>query len=203
MNELIVCEEVGFAYKDVMILHEVNLTINRGRNVLITGKSGCGKTTLLNILGGIIENGVIGRVMRNGTSSFVFQKPHLIGDLNVLDNVAIIGCGIRRLSWMSARKEAEKILYSMQIDEELWGLSVDVLSGGQAQRVAIGRGLIAKVDLLLCDEPTGSLDDETAQMIMDLLIGSDMTLVVISHDERLKKRFECVYRLEKGVMQVE
>ncbi len=191
--------------KSFPILHIANLKIEHGEQVAITGPSGCGKSTLLHIIGGVIEHDE-GVVMldeititdltqserdqyRRKSVGYVFQDFHLIPSLTAEENIKLVLTGMT--------KKAQQVL----IDDwfEKVGLGnrkkhlPSQLSRGQQQRVAIIRAFITQPELILADEPTGSLDYETAQSIMELLLtlskDQKQTLICVTHDRTLATRF--------------
>jgi len=202
-------------------LQDLSLDIQAGEMVAIIGTSGSGKTTLLNILGGLDRSyegslTVKGRELRalsdralsswrNQEVGFIFQHFHLLDHLTALDNVLLPAClakGEARAKIAQVERRARELL-------ELVGLSekIDVrptqLSGGQKQRVAIARALLFEPSLLLCDEPTGSLDRQTGEEIIQLFKGLHQrgyTVLMITHEERLSEVAERVIRLEDGHM---
>lgn len=184
------------------VLKDMNLTVEDGAFVTIMGRSGCGKSTLLNILGGMDRadqgtylfdgtpvSGMDGRSLacfRNQKVGFVFQSFHLLPEFNVADNVALpLGYG-----GMGA-KQRRKI--SMELLEKV-GLADKArrrpsqLSGGEQQRVAIARAVAAGPKVLLADEPTGSLDEENGQKIMEMLKALNtqgLTILLVTHDPKV------------------
>lgn len=200
------------------ILKGVDVTLFPKKSLAITGKSGEGKTTLLHILG-TIEAATSGSLeicgqkvtagranqIRNKHIGFIFQAFHLIGDLSALDNV-LMPVAISRRSigkGSPAYKEALELL-------DMVGLSARAhfhahkLSGGERQRVAIARAFINNPDIILADEPTGSLDHETARAVTELLITAvrekEKALLVVTHNVTLAKLAEDCYELEDGVL---
>lgn len=186
-------------------LYDVNLKVDHGEFVAIMGPSGCGKSTLLNILGlldcpssgtyyfkGTEVTGLNERqrtLQRKGNIGFVFQSFNLIDDLNVFENVELplVALGILR---SKRRKRVEEMLEYMQIRGRRNHFPAQ-LSGGQQQRVAVARALITNPGLILADEPTGNLDSQNGEQVMQLLekLNADGTTIVmvthsLSHAER-------------------
>ena len=181
----------------------VELEIRRGEVVLVFGPSGCGKSTLLGLLGGLDraytgELSVFGRdlaklgdrelsELRGRRIGFVFQAFHLLPQLSVLDNVTAPALFDTRTTLDRARRGRE-VLERVGLADREQALPGE-LSGGQRQRVAIARALLNQPELLLCDEPTGNLDRETGEQIIDLFAtihdSLETTLVVVTHEERL------------------
>ena len=197
------------------VLKGVDLSISKGEFVCIFGESGSGKSTLLNILG-LLDDATIGTYkldgvdirklskkesafIRNQKIGFVFQAYHLIPELNALENLVVpLGyAGMRK-------KEREKIAYELLTEfgiDDLEKKHVSQMSGGEQQRIAIMRAIINKPQILLADEPTGNLDKENSQTIINLferLNKQGMTIVMVTHDTSLAKYGTRVVRVEDG-----
>jgi lipoprotein-releasing system ATP-binding protein len=205
----------------VQVLKGVNMAVKRGEFVAVVGASGSGKSTLLHILGALDRpnKGKVvfdGRdlnnfnerelnIFRNKMVGFVFQFYHLLDELNVLENVylpAMISKGL--IGWLVgrkwARKRAEELLEGFKLAERLNHKPFQ-LSGGERQRVAIARALMNQPQILLADEPTGNLDSETGNGILENfedLNQAGQTIVMVTHDERLAKRAGRVINLQDG-----
>lgn len=187
----------------VEVLKGLNLEVIRGERLAITGASGVGKSTLLNIMGGL-ERPTSGRVQygevdlfslsdrvlgefRNKSVGFVFQFHHLLPEFDALENCmmpALIGGMDRK----EARARAEKILNDVGLAGRRTHRPGE-LSGGEQQRVAVARALVLEPALLLADEPTGNLDVETgrevAQLLVELNVRKGVTLVIVTHNVEL------------------
>ncbi|VUX21252.1 Lipoprotein-releasing system ATP-binding protein LolD [Dorea longicatena] len=197
------------------VLKGVDLSISKGEFVCIFGESGSGKSTLLNILG-LLDDATIGTYkldgvdirklskkesafIRNQKIGFVFQAYHLIPELNALENLVVpLGyAGMRK-------KEREKIAYELLTEfgiDDLEKKHVSQMSGGEQQRIAIMRAIINKPQILLADEPTGNLDKENSQTIINLferLNKQGMTIVMVTHDTSLAKYGTRVVHVEDG-----
>jgi len=187
-------------------LHFPDFATRKGEHLLISGKSGVGKTTLLHLLGGLssVQSGKIWvkdkemsamskserDAFRGKHIGFIFQQASFIHSLNVLDNVlAAQYFGAKKID----RAFAMRLLSELGIANYA-AKRTNELSGGERQRLAIARALSTSPDLVLADEPTSSLDDVNAMKVLDLLVKeaekNGATLVVVTHDNRLKSKFE-------------
>lgn len=184
-------------FGDRTLYDNFNLKIESGEFVVLSGKSGCGKTTILNIIGGLEEIDE-GKVMIDGadiskrknkmnyfqkTVGFLFQNFALVDTKTVRENLELIYRKSR--SEISIEEALEKVGLSDKIDTEVYKLS-----GGEQQRIAVARLLIKKCEIILADEPTGSLDEENAAIIVKLLKDINAmgkTVVLVTHDEKIKK----------------
>ena len=192
---------------DDLVIDNLSVTFPSTGMVIITGKSGCGKTTLLNIIGGIdlnyqgnifIDNQNI-REIKNYCRKhvgFIFQDFNLINWLNVKNNYLLPGF-FTKIIYKRAIEDQEEKLELQKLKRK----KVKLLSGGQKQRVALLRAIIKNVDILLCDEPTGSLDQENSQAVFELLKkeAKERLVIVISHDENLAIKYaDQLYVMENG-----
>lgn len=204
----------GTGETKVQALNGINLTVERGEFVAVVGSSGSGKTTFLNMVGGldvptdgeiIVDQKKIQElsddaltVFRRRKIGFIFQQYNLIQMLNVWENI------ILPLK-LDGRKVDEKyileIVRMLGIDKKLKCLP-NQLSGGQQQRVAIARALATKPALILADEPTGNLDSRTSQDVLGLLkiTGStfNQTIIMITHNEEIAQLADRILRIEDG-----
>ena len=213
-----VTKRYGTARADEQALVGIDLDIVAGEHVALLGPSGSGKTTLLNLIGGLdrayegtvsvnaidlapLSDGALAR-MRTSTIGFVFQHYGLLDHLSVVDNVMLPGAFFDDV----ARTRAESTTRAMQLLERV-GIAhkaADLppkLSGGQRQRVAVARALFNHPKLLLCDEPTGSLDTNTGASVIRLLEALNaegVTLVTVTHDARVASSARRIVRLEDG-----
>ena len=199
----------------IIALHPLNLEINTGELVLIIGPSGSGKTTLLSLLGCVIYpttgqlfvneqlvNDMSQKQMANlrlNTFGFVFQSFNLIAPLNALDNV-MMPLQLKKLKAKDAKIKAEAALELVGMLDRKKSLPKQ-LSGGQQQRVAIARALVTDPQLILCDEPTASLDASSIATIMGELVSlskSGKSVCVVTHDPRLLNYADRVIKVENG-----
>ena len=202
----------------VSVLKSLSLKMGAGESIAVLGPSGSGKSTLLNIIGALdrpSEGSVIlegqdltnldeGRLafIRNQEIGFVFQMHHLLPHLTVLENVLIptLAYPDKGKSDLFSRRAGD-LIEKMGISECM-NRRPGELSGGQRQRAAVARALINSPKLLLADEPTGSLDHETAVSVMDMLNDLNRTeniaLIVVTHAIDLAKKFEKIYSLRDG-----
>jgi ABC-type lipoprotein export system ATPase subunit len=166
---------------DVRALGGVDVDVTSGESVALLGRSGSGKTTLLHVLAGLVAP-TRGTVERGGTTSLVFQGANLLPQFTAIENVGFAGRG---------GVNAERLLGLVGLEGQLDQLPGE-LSGGEAQRVAIARALAQQPDVLLCDEPTGHLDSDTATRVLDLIdaLRNELgfALVIATHDPDVGER---------------
>ena len=198
------------------VLRALDLTVETGEMVAIMGASGVGKSTLLQLLGGLDRAGE-GRIeaagveltaldddaltaFRNRSVGFVFQLHHLLPEFSALENVEM-PMRIARRSPAESRARAEALLREVGLGDRL-AHRPGMLSGGEQQRVAVARALVMRPALLLADEPTGDLDETTGAAIHGLLLdmhrAHGLTSVVATHNERLAAACDRVLRLAGG-----
>lgn len=201
----------------VHALKGVDLNFRKNEFVSILGASGCGKTTLLNIIGGLdhytegdlVINGKSTKdyrdhdwdVYRNHRIGFVFQSYNLIPQQNVLGNVEI-ALTIAGLSKAERRLRAEEALKKVGLEKEMYK-KPNQLSGGQMQRVAIARALVNNPEILLADEPTGALDTKTSVQIMELIkeIAGERLVIMVTHNPELAEQYSSrIVRLQDGLV---
>jgi len=198
------------------VLRDVNLDVDAGEMLAIVGQSGVGKSTLLHLLGGLdrVDSGTIriGDVdvttlpppllveFRNRNVGFVFQFHHLLPEFDALEN-AEMPMRIARIPLTEARSRATELLERVGLGERLTHRP-SMLSGGEQQRVAVARALIMRPSLLLADEPTGDLDEATAESLHRLLQGMHaeygLTSIIATHNPRLAAACTRTLRMEQG-----
>ena len=198
----------------IEIFENLNFHVEEGQRVAIMGKSGSGKSTLLSLISGIIKpddgdislNGVSYKALQESELNdframnigFVFQNFHLVSYLNALENVMLPAkvCHIPK-----PREKAITLLESVGLGHRLDHLPSQ-LSGGEKQRVAIARALIHNPKIILADEPSGNLDDETGNAVMDILFElikkNHTTLILVTHSKDVAERCEKTYELLQG-----
>jgi lipoprotein-releasing system ATP-binding protein len=204
--------------RDLHILRGIDLTLKRGEAVAVVGLSGAGKSTLLHLLGGIdrpSEGSVIVEgtdlqslsdralaAFRNRTVGFVFQFHHLLSDFTALENTMIPGL-IARENHAELRARATELLTDLGLADRLTHRPAK-LSGGEQQRVALARALVNRPALILADEPTGNLDEETGKIVIDLLwkhtVGEGRTLLIVTHAMDIARRAGRVLKLHDGTL---
>ncbi len=192
-------EKVSKAFGERILFQGVSFEIKDGEFVVFSGVSGCGKTTMLNMIGGLEELSG-GRILVDGVDiskrknqltyykskvGFLFQNFALVENKTVKENLELVKKSNR--SDITIEQALEKVGLSDKLDSKVY-----TLSGGEQQRVALARLMVKKCDLILADEPTGSLDKENAKAVMKIL--KDMneeqskTIIMVTHDEELKNQ---------------
>jgi lipoprotein-releasing system ATP-binding protein len=203
----------------IEVLSSVDFTIDRGEFVAIVGASGSGKSTLLHLLGGLdtpsagavrldgdtlsaLTPEALGHV-RNRKVGFVFQFHHLLREFTALENV-MMPLLIARTPESAARSRAEELLATVGLAGRM-AHRPGALSGGEQQRVAVARALANKPPLILADEPTGNLDEHTADVVfaefLQLVRGEGSAALVATHNERIAAKMDRVVRLHEGRLQ--
>lgn len=207
-----------YAGLDTPILNKINLCLFQGENIAITGVSGSGKSTLLHLMAGLdipskgsveIDNKNLATlnqsqlaVMRNVLIGFVYQAHHLLPDFTALENI-LMPLIIKGGSYEQGRNQALKILKTLGLTKRAEHYPHQ-LSGGEKQRVAIGRALITEPKLILADEPTGNLDHKNAKLVFEMFLELadelKSSIVLVTHDLALARKMKKIYHLNEGTI---
>lgn len=217
------CRALGKVYRegpeDVEVLRNISFKVGRSERIAIVGSSGSGKTTLLNLLAGldvasrgdvsvcgVSLNGLSDRdksALRNRHLGFVYQFHHLLPEFTARENVAMPLLMRRDVSVSLAGSKAETLLKVVGLESRM-NHKPGELSGGERQRVAIARALVTEPDLVLLDEPTGNLDQHTAEMVQDLVMDLSRRLqtsfIIVTHNLTLAEKMERIWRLQDGCL---
>ena len=214
---LIRLEGITKSYQNRIILDNINLEVNEGDYISIVGKSGAGKSTLLNIIalfdkfdfgnyyyeGNLINND---RKLKDNIRKkigFVFQTFCLIDKFTVKENVLMPLEYRSEECYEDLLKNYDRILTELGI-KELENKNVEFLSGGERQRVSIARALIINPDIIIADEPTGSLDEKSRNEVLDFLSyynNTGITVIIVTHDKYVSSVTKKIVKLENGKLQ--
>lgn len=226
MSDIILrIEKLNKRYKDkkrdIQILNDLDFEINKGEFVSVLGKSGSGKTTFLNMIG-MLDRSDSGNIyyagqnvskapsskidlLRNEMLGFIFQFHYLLPEFSALENVMLPGLIGKQKSHEEVKKRARELLTEMQLGDRLDHKPTE-LSGGEKQRVAIARAMINEPKIILADEPTGNLDEETSELIHKLLRKicreKNQTIIVVTHSTELASITDKRYHLTKGKLEL-
>ena len=220
--ERIKAESVSYSYQNkyqtVEAVKDVTCTFETGKMYVITGESGSGKSTFLSLLAGldIPKNGTItvdgedlSRIDRDAYRrekvAVIYQAFHLFPLLTALENV-MYPLEIQGVARKEARERAEEYLKEVGIDEKKFGKYPRMMSGGEQQRTAVARAMASGGRILLADEPTGNLDTENEEKIVELLISlahdRDFTVIMVTHNRQIAERADVRLVMKDGRMQV-
>ena len=212
-------ENIYYRYKgaDKDVLKDINCTFEEGKLNAIVGPSGSGKTTLLSIMAGLDEP-TQGSILLNGQDlkemdldeyrrdnvSMIFQAFQLFPLLTALENVSF-PMEYKGIPKEKAREKGKEVLNSIGIDGDKQSRYPSNLSGGEQQRVAIGRTLATGAKVILADEPTGNLDDENSDRIIDILKQlaheQDFCVIIVTHDMEIAESSDNVWRIKDGTIE--
>lgn len=211
-------ENVSYRYNDALkddyVLKDINYEFDLGKTYAIKGRSGSGKTTLLSLISGlekcneghiIYDNNDLNKMnldeYRSQQVGIIFQSYNLLPHLTALENV-MLSMDISKVKTNDKKKDALKLLESVGLDEEKSQRRILKLSGGEQQRVAIARSLSYNPKIILADEPTGNLDQETENDILkifkDLAKKEDKCIIVVTHSKNVASQVDVVYELKKN-----
>jgi len=212
-----VCKSFSTEAGELSILRGINLSVDEGEMVSITGASGAGKSTLMHILGAL-DRPTSGTVcfkgsdvfslddsslahFRNSSIGFVFQFHHLLPEFNALENTMLPGL-ISNRPYEEAEEKARKLLEELGLSKRLLHRPGE-LSGGEQQRVAVARALMQDSGLVLADEPTGNLDTVTGNSLFELFLDLNrkkgITFIIVTHNMSLSERCHRVLKMADGL----
>lgn len=219
VNDIMIqVENIYKSFGDLQVLKGVHLSVKKGEIVAIVGKSGAGKTTLLQIIG-TLDRPTKGKVLidgkdvfalndkqlaafRNRHIGFIFQFHQLLPEFTALENVCIPAM-IAREKESSYKPRAEKLLSDLGLSDRM-NHKPNQLSGGEKQRVAAARALMMSPDIILADEPTGSLDEKNKKELADLLLQLrkeyGQTILLVTHDKELAAIADRIIEIKDGVI---
>lgn len=222
MSAILKAENISKIYESkehgqtLQVLSDINLEIIKGESIAIVGASGSGKSTLLHILGGL-DTPSTGSIFFNGTKisslnkdelatfrnrnlGFVFQFHHLLPEFSAIENVFMPGL-IAKTPFNELREKAADLLTQFGLEGRM-NHRPSELSGGEQQRVAVARALINDPEIILADEPTGNLDENSTQNLLSILFplvkSRNLTLVLVTHDMQIANTCTKTYKLERG-----
>ena len=211
---MITLKNISKEYNDTKILEDFNFVINKGEMIFITGESGIGKTTLLNIMsllerpdsGDVIVENVVNPNkksvlnLRRNMFGYLFQNYALIENETVEDNL-LLALKYRRN--IDKKAEIEKVLYDVNL-KNFNKKKIFMLSGGEQQRVALARIMLKQCEYIFADEPTGNLDNKNRDIVFDILKSInllDKTIVIVTHDKELIKQSDKIINLKSNAIQ--
>ncbi|MCI9064912.1 MAG: ABC transporter ATP-binding protein [Lachnospiraceae bacterium] len=222
MDKIIEAANVSYIYQTkyqkTKALSEVSCSFERGKVYAITGKSGSGKSTFLSLLAGLdvptegtllVEGEDIRKMNRDAyrlnRASVIYQAFHLLPLLTVMENV-MFPMELQHVAKKEAKARAQEYLAQVDLPETLYRKMPGMISGGEQQRVAIARAMAAGGEILLADEPTGNLDSQNEQVIVNLLCklahDKNYAVIVVTHNEAVAAAADVVYGMKDGELSV-
>ncbi len=212
-------DNLSFTYdKEKFVLKDINMEFDKGKVYGIFGRSGAGKSTLLSLMAGL-ETSKYGHIYYKDNDLFkmnldkyrcneigiIFQSYNLLVQFSAIENV-ILSMDISNIKGKNRYKKAQELLLKVGLAEDLINRPVLQLSGGEQQRVAIARALSYESEIILADEPTGNLDPEMEEEIINLLVEiahkKNKCVIIISHSKAVKEHVDVAYQLVNGKLKV-
>ena len=208
-------DNLSFTYdKEKFVLKDINMEFDKGKVYSIFGRSGAGKSTILSLMAGL-ETSKYGHIYYKDNDLFkmnldkyrcneigiIFQSYNLLPQFSAIENI-ILSMDISNIKGKNRYKKAQELLLKVGLSEDLINRPVLQLSGGEQQRIAIARALSYESEIILADEPTGNLDPETEEEIINLLVEiahkENKCVIIISHSKTVKEKVDCAYNLIHG-----
>ena len=226
MNEPVIsCVDLHKSFAEgelhVDVLRGINLQVSRGESIAIMGTSGSGKSTLLHLLGGLDipnrgEISVAGKKttsltdaergkLRNESLGFIYKFHHLLPEFTALENVAMPLLISDKCDAIAAARSASELLEKVGLGDRLQHKPGE-LSGGERQRAAIARAMVTRPECILADEPTGNLDEKTADQVFELMLELKQdvgtSFIMVTHNQNLAEKMDKTYQLHDGLLEV-
>lgn len=217
MENVIEVKELYHKYQDGQklktVLNDVNVSFEEGKLYAILGESGSGKTTLLSLISGL-DTVQEGKILYDGKKiddigytayrkdyiNVIFQSYNLIKYMTAVENV-VIAMDIKKVEYKNKKEEAYRILEKLGIDKDTANREVLKISGGEQQRTAIARALVHNSKVILADEPSGNLDDDTEEEIIKIfqdLAKEGKCVIIVTHSKNVAKSADIIYKIKKG-----